>query len=576
MLALVALACWLGTTGPLLAEPPAEWSVDGDEELLPIYETEAERALSALRPRTMRVADPAPAGPLRNIAEFEPCTGVLIRYPLGIGYEIISEMAEDVTIHVIVSNFHYSAAVANFLANSIDTSRVEFIVAPNNSVWTRDYGPFFVFDGNGDQVILDHFYNRTARPDDNLIPIVLGEEWGIPVITHDLWHAGGNYMTEGHGLSFSSDMVWDENWYMTQQEIAQFFLEYYGVEDYVVIPDISEEGIHHIDTWGKLLDEETVLMKKVDPSHPDYAQIEANAATVALRDNQYGRQFRVARVFCPPIPSGNVAPYTNSFILNNKVLVPLCGLPADAAALQVYRDNMPGYEVVGFPGGWLSDDALHCRVIGIHDRYMLRVDHDPIQKASPMLDTPVMTYIDDRSEAGIDMSATKLYWRVAGAPAFVASPVVLTGEPDWYRAKIPVHLPGTNIEYYVTARDQTGRVSSKPRTAPLAWYSVSVDQTTAARPAAVPKLTLAVAPSPFQYRSVARFNIATVGPARVAVYDVRGREVARLADRMFVAGDHEVEWTGRATNGAQAPSGVYFVVLKSAGERLTRRVVLLR
>ncbi len=572
---LVALVCWLGAAG--LPAPRAEKSVDGDEELLPIYETQAERALAALYPRIMRVADPAPVGPIRNVAEFEPCTGVLIRYPLGLGYEIINEMAEDVTVHVLVADFHYSAAVANFLANSVDTSRVEFIVEPNNSIWTRDYGPWFVFDGNGEQVIIDHFYNRTARPDDNLIPIALGEDWGIPVVTHDLWHAGGNYMTEGHGLSFSSDMVWDENWNMTPQQIAQFFLDYYGVEAYNVIPDISEVGIHHIDTWGKLLNEETVLMKQVSPLHPDYARVEANAATVAGLVNHYGRNFRVVRVFCPTIPSGNVAPYTNSLILNHKVLVPLSNLPSDAAALQVYRDHMPGYEVIGFPGGWLSDDAVHCRAIGIHDRYMLRVDHDPLPSLSPGIPTPIMFYADDRSEAGIDMAATKIYWRVAGAPTFAAVAFGPSDEPDWYRGYLPWQYPGAQVEYYVTARDQTGRVASMPRTAPNAWYTVAVDPTTDVRPPnAVPKLTLAVAPSPFQNRSVARFHIAIAGPARVAVYDVRGREVARLADRVFVAGEHEVEWTGRATSGAQVPSGVYFVVLKSAGEHLTRRVVLLR
>ena len=575
-LTFIVLACWLGAGGPLLTAPRGERSVDGDEELLPIHETEAERAFSALHPPIIRIADPPPVGPIRNVAEFEPCTGVLIRYPLGVGYEIVNELAEGVTVHVIVSSFHYSAAVANFVANGVDTSRCDFIVEPTNSVWCRDYGPWFVFDGNGDQVIIDHRYNR-PRPDDDVVPIALGARWGMPVVTHNLWHAGGNYMTEGHGLSFSTDMVWDENSPMTRQEIAQLFVDYYGVDDYLVIPDISDEGIHHIDTWGKLLDEETVLIKQVAPSHPDYARIEANAATIAALDNQYGRPFRVVRVFCPTISSGNVAPYTNSLILNNKVMVPLSGLPADAAALQVYRDNMPGYEVVDFVGDWLSDDALHCRAIGIHDRYMLRVDHDPVQHALPTLPTPVMIYVDDRSEAGIDMSATKLYWRVAGAPTFTASPAVLTSEPDWYRAKIPMQPPGTKIEYYVTARDLTGRVSSRPRTAPLASYSFFVDNLTGARPGeTVPKLTLSVAPSPFQYRSVARFNLATAGPARVAVYDVRGREVARLSDRMFVAGGHEVEWTGRATNGAQAPSGVYFVVLKSAGEQVTRRVVLLR
>ncbi|RPH55298.1 MAG: hypothetical protein EHM89_17365, partial [Acidobacteria bacterium] len=87
-LAFIALTCWLGAAGPLLPAPRAERSVDGDEELLPIHATEAERLLSALHPPIMRIADPPPVGPIRNVAEFEPCTGVLIRYPLGVGYEI--------------------------------------------------------------------------------------------------------------------------------------------------------------------------------------------------------------------------------------------------------------------------------------------------------------------------------------------------------------------------------------------------------------------------------------------------------------------------------------------------------
>mgnify|MGYP001198623841 CR=1 FL=1 len=574
----ILAAVWLSASVAFIALARAERSTDGDEELLPILETRAERIVAESLPRIVHVDDPPPFGPIRSVAEYEPCTGVLIRYPLGIGYALIREMSEDVTVHVIVASFNLDAAIGNFLANGVDTSRCDFIVAPNNSIWTRDYGPWFVFDGNGDQVILDHFYNRTARPDDNQIPSVLGDRWGIPVVTHGLWHTGGNYMTEGHGFSVSSDLVWNENDEMTPSEISEFFVNYYGVDDYRVIPDISPTGIHHIDTWGKLLDEETVLMKQVDPSHADYAQIEANVLTVSSLTNKYGRPLEVVRIQCPPIPSGSVAAYTNSLILNNKVLMPTFGLPAaDAAALQVYRDAMPGYEVLGFNGGWITDDALHCRVIGIHDRYMLRVDHNPVQEANAGLPTPVTMFADDRSEAGLELSNTKLYWRASGAATFAPVSFVEDSEaPDWYRANIPPQQPGTHVEYYVTARDNTGRVSSRPRTAPAAWYTVTVDGVTGVPPARAPKLTLAVSPSPFRSSSVARFRLSDAGASRVAVYDVRGREVARLLDRSLVAGDHAVEWTGRDATGTDAPSGVYFVVLTSGSERIARRVVLLR
>ena len=574
-LAFLALACWLGAL-PLSA-PPAERSTDGDEVLLPRFETEAERALGRLLPPAARSSDPPPVGPIRNVAEFEPCTGVLIRYPLGIPYNLIRQMAEDVMVHVVVSSEYYGAAVANFNAEGIDTSRVEWIVAPNNSIWTRDYGPWFVFDGNGNETILDHYYDRPTRPDDDRIPIVVGAQWGIPVVTHDLWDTGGNYMSEGHGFSYSSDLVWHENAGMSHDQIAQFMRDYYGVDVYEVLPDISPGGIHHIDTWAKLLDEETVLVKEVDVTDPDYARLEANAAAIAGLTDKYGRPFRVARVFCPPIPFGDAA-YTNSLILNKRVFVPTFNMPeSDAAALEVYRDLMPGYEVIGVDGSWLSQDALHCRVMGIPDRHMLRVDHNPVQGAGPGQPVSITMYVDDRSEAGLDMSSTALYWREAGASTFSAVPFAPASGTHWYVAQIPAQQPFAEVEYYVTARDATGRTASRPRTAPYAAYHFRVSG--AAGPSADPgkgSLELTTSPTPFQSSSMVRFRQGAAGHVRLTVYDLQGREVARLVDRSLPPGAHEFEWSGRDTNGAPAPSGVYFIVLETAGERASRRVVLIR
>lgn len=554
----------------------AERSTDGDEELLPIYETPAERRIAQSLAPIITVDDPPPLAPIRNIAEYEPCTGALIRYPLGIGYALIREMAEDVMIHCVVSSANKNTAIANFQANNVPLNKVEWVVEPSNSIWTRDYGPWFAFDGHGDQVILDHFYNR-PRPDDNVIPIALGDLWGIPVVTHGLWHAGGNYMTEGHGTSFSSDLVWNENWEMTHQEIADFFYDYYGVDTYNVLPDIQLDGIHHIDCWAKFLDEETVLVKKVASNHVDYNRIENAAATIASLPNKYGRPFKVVRVTCPPIQSGNVAAYTNALILNNKVLMPSFGLGApDVAAALTYQNALPGYEVLSFTGGWLTDDALHCRVMQIHDRYMLRVDHNPLQGSPAGVPLAVNVYIDDRSEAGLDLPQTRVYWRIVGAPSFTTAALQADAEPDWYRAQIPSQPAGVQVEYYITARDQTGRVQTRPRVAPVATYKVAVDAQTSVKPPTPEAITLTVGPSPFRFHTTGFFHLASEGKATLRVYDVRGSLITTLVDRGLPAGNHQVSWNGTGTNGAQAPSGVYFVVLNSAGEKITRRVLLLR
>ena len=56
-----------------------------------------------------RDTDPPPY-PVRNIAEFEPMSGVLIRYPFGIPVALIEEMSQDITIYCLVSSSQENSA----------------------------------------------------------------------------------------------------------------------------------------------------------------------------------------------------------------------------------------------------------------------------------------------------------------------------------------------------------------------------------------------------------------------------------------------------------------------------------
>ncbi len=93
-----------------------------------------------------------PLGPPRNPAEWEPMTGALIRWPLGISVSIIKEMSEDLEVWTIVANSNEQAnATSAYQSGGVNMSNVHFIIARTNSYWTRDYGPWFIFDGDGSQ-----------------------------------------------------------------------------------------------------------------------------------------------------------------------------------------------------------------------------------------------------------------------------------------------------------------------------------------------------------------------------------------------------------------------------------------
>jgi len=100
----------------------------------------------------------------------------------------------------------------------------------------------------------------------------------------------------------------------------------------------------------------------------------------------------------------------------------------------------------------------------------------------------------------------------------------------------------------------------------------TVDVPPRTRPAAL----AAPAPNPFNPRTEIRVALGVAGRARLTIHDARGRLLAVLADAELPAGERAFVWDGRDRRGRAAPSGVYFVRLEAAGQRLVRKLTLAR
>ena len=78
-------------------------------------------------------------------------------------------------------------------------------------------------------------------------------------------------------------------------------------------------------------------------------------------------------------------------------------------------------------------------------------------------------------------------------------------------------------------------------------------------------------PNPFNAMTMVRFALPVPEHVRLSVFDLRGREVAVLADRQFDTGHHRAEW-----NAAGHASGVYFCRIQ-AGEFVgVKKMMLMR
>ncbi len=82
--------------------------------------------------------------------------------------------------------------------------------------------------------------------------------------------------------------------------------------------------------------------------------------------------------------------------------------------------------------------------------------------------------------------------------------------------------------------------------------------------------------NPFARGTSFNLSLGVDADVLLAVYDVRGRLVARIADGRFGRGDHRLEWDGRDRSGRSLPSGVYLYRFEAAGRSSNGKLVKLR
>ena len=177
-------------------------------------------------------------------AEFDSLDGMIFPWEsyTTLMRQLIKEVAEEDTAWIVVDGSSEQATVSNTLSgDGVNMDNVAFIHESLNSVWMRDYGPWWFYDEAGDRAILDLVYNR-PRPLDDGFPEELATSWNLNYYGLDLTQAGGNMLLDGKGAVLISDIIFDGSQgfdsSLTQAELEELLLDYYGVHKVIVTPPI--------------------------------------------------------------------------------------------------------------------------------------------------------------------------------------------------------------------------------------------------------------------------------------------------------------------------------------------------
>lgn len=251
---------------------------------------------------------------------------------------------------------HLSRVGANLLA-------IQFHFNPTNDAWCRDHGPAFLINKKEKKkAIIDWGYNAWGGKYppydlDDIIPTRIANDLKLQVFNPGIVMEGGSVDFNGAGAVLTTTACLlnkNRNPTLTQKQIEQYLINYYGVEQVLWLGDgiIGDDTDGHIDDIARFVNTDTVVtVVEEDKSDENYEVLQKNLKTLKAMRLLNGQPLRIIEL---PMPSPVLyedqrlpASYANFYISNQHVIVPTYRCKNDHKALQILSQAFPQHEVIG-------------------------------------------------------------------------------------------------------------------------------------------------------------------------------------------------------------------------------------
>jgi agmatine deiminase len=267
---------------------------------------------------------------------------------------------------------------------------VEFVKAPTDRVWTRDYAPSFVVTDHelvAPVAAVDWGFNAWAKYDNHTRdgkagrriaehrklarwkPTMPGPGGAMRVNLE-----GGAIDANGLGAMLTTEEcllseVQARNPGLSRADMEQLFAEFLGVTHTIWLGRgiVGDDTHGHVDDIARFVGPRTVVAAVEDDANdPNHEPLQDNLERLKAAKDQSGKPLRVVALPMPePVMfEGQRLPasYANFYIANGIVLVPTFNDPIDAEALTILRKLFKGRRVVGIHAVDLvwGLGAIHC------------------------------------------------------------------------------------------------------------------------------------------------------------------------------------------------------------------------
>ncbi|WP_413587325.1 agmatine deiminase family protein [Bdellovibrio sp. HCB274] len=246
-----------------------------------------------------------------------------------------------------------------YIKSQIDTSNIQFVEYPLNSIWIRDYAPIWLQNKSTGSFVLANFpyganYFGKQEQDDQFSSFLAKSLQAQLVLDFPrkqphLFFDGGNLLIDEDHNCYTALRVGDG----FSEDIRVELLRNINCKDVVLMNQIPEERTGHVDTFMKLLPGKRALLARYSSS-PFKEAMKKNKKILLERG------FQIIEIDHIDQKGLTHWSYLNSVIVGQNIFVPQYGFPADRAVVATLQKL--GFIVHPIQAGSIMKErgSLHC------------------------------------------------------------------------------------------------------------------------------------------------------------------------------------------------------------------------
>lgn len=262
-------------------------------------------------------------------------------------------------------------------ASALLGTGVEIIEMAIDDSWTRDSGPNFLINDQGELSGSTWRFNAWGgkyhpHDQDALMGTRILQRAGVPEFRSPLVAEGGGVTVDGEGTVITTRTCFlngnrNPGWVVA--DVERELCRTLGAEKVIWLPgdETDTETDGHVDGIAAFVEPGVVLLEvNPDKSDPHYRIGQMNLAALKNQTDARGRKLQIEFIaegsYHPGVWNGGCSSYVNSYLANGAVIVPGYGYERDAAAVETYQRLYPRRQVVQVPINAIAvgGGGVHC------------------------------------------------------------------------------------------------------------------------------------------------------------------------------------------------------------------------